>query len=297
MARPLVRGFASACVLAFLPSLSSAQTVWIDGRGDWFDSSNWSAGVPHPEQDAEINNGGEAQVQNGGATGRLVTLGRAAGEAGTLAVTGQGTLTLTGNRVARSAALVGGAGSGVLNITRGGVLMTDFTAIAAGNGSTGVANVDGAGSQLLTRGDLTSPGNSGSVAVGNSGNGTLNVTNGGFVSGGFGSVGDSFGSSGTARVDGTGSVWSSRLRLTVGGSGDGSLTITNGGYVSNDAAQLGSRGTSGTVSVIGAGSTWMNSSFIAVGASCCGESRVNIREGGTVTSAIGTIGEHGRSSA
>ena len=38
--------------------LPLGQTVWIDGTGDSFNPSNWSAGVPALEYIAQINNGG-----------------------------------------------------------------------------------------------------------------------------------------------------------------------------------------------------------------------------------------------
>ena len=65
-------------------------------------------------------------------------------------------------------------------------------------GSTGTATVDGTGSTWT---------NSGYLYIGNSGNGTLNITNGGKVSNSYGYLGYNSGSTGTATVDGTGSTW------------------------------------------------------------------------------------------
>jgi len=69
--------------------------------------------------------------------------------------------------------LVGNYGSGILNILNGGTVSTKYRgSIGDGAGSTGMVTVDGTGSTWT---------NGGTLSVGNSGSGTLNITNGGIV--------------------------------------------------------------------------------------------------------------------
>ena len=75
--------------------------------------------------------------------------------------------------------------------------------------------------------------NSGSLYVGNCGNGTLNITGGGAVSNTNGYIGYNSGSTGTVTVAGTGSTWTNSGDLDVGNYGSGTLNITGGGAVSN----------------------------------------------------------------
>ena len=80
-------------VLLFFPVRGvRAQTIWIDGADDWFNPPNWSAGVPNSSTDAEINNGGEAQIVSAGATAANFYLGFESHDAGSLLVSGSGTL-------------------------------------------------------------------------------------------------------------------------------------------------------------------------------------------------------------
>src|SRR5215471_1341855 len=81
-------------IVLFVTSVPAyAQTtVWTDATGDWFTSGNWSAGVPDSSTTAQVNNGGTAQIMASGAAASLVELGVAAGDMGTLSVSGTGTL-------------------------------------------------------------------------------------------------------------------------------------------------------------------------------------------------------------
>ncbi|MBN1590666.1 MAG: PEP-CTERM sorting domain-containing protein [Pirellulales bacterium] len=98
----------------------------------------------------------------------------------------------------------------------------------------GWATVDGTDSAWL---------NSGWLAVGYYGTGTLNVRDGGYVSNTDAWLGRYSGSTGTATVDGADSTWTSTGNLSLGdssGGGTGSLTISNGATVSvGDAAVAG----------------------------------------------------------
>ncbi|MFS9599195.1 hypothetical protein, partial [Klebsiella variicola] len=72
------------------------------------------------------------------------------------------------------------------------------------------------------------------IAVGDEGNGTLIVENGGTVVSGFASIGDSGPGKGLAIVRGAGSTWTSRDvadSIYVAYEADGTLTVAEGGKV------------------------------------------------------------------
>ena len=73
----------------------------------------------------------------------------------------------------------------------------------------------------------------GTLKVGDSGSGTLNVTNGGVVSNTSGYLGYYSGSTGEATVTGSGSQWNNSSYLYVGQSGTGTLNIESAGVVTN----------------------------------------------------------------
>jgi outer membrane autotransporter protein len=261
---------------AFFSEPAFAQTIWTDATGDWFTAGNWDNGVPNPGIDAQINNGGEAQIGAAGATANNIILGFAAPDSGILSVAASGTLDASGDLV------VGEFGSGTLNITNGGVVSNGFSSIGAQSGSTGTVTVDGAGSTWK---------NSFGLFVGEFGSGTLNITNGGVVSNDSAFIGSFSGSTGTVTVDGTDSTWANSSDLFVGFDGSGTLNITNGGAVSNDGfGSIGEgTGSTGTVTVDGAGSTWANSSYLSVGFD--GSGTLSITNGGAVSSGFGFIGD------
>ena len=258
--------------------LGTAEAIdfnWNAGTGDWENGSNWSNGfgsmVPDEDAFAFVDNGGTAQVQttdsvagyvyignvNSGALdifggGQLESfygneIGRNAGSSGAVTVDGIGSSwQLTGP----SASLdVGASGEGSLTITNGGeVLNADSflsTSIGDNAGSSGTVTVDGTGSKLTNI-------NAG-INVGNSGNGTLNILNGGSVSNTFGSVGRLSGATGTVTVDGAGSSWNNSNALGLGDWGNGTLNIINDGLVTvaSGAAtvELGRFGGSGTLNM------------------------------------------------
>jgi len=71
----------------------------------------------------------------------------------------------------------------------------------------------------------------GNLEVGNYGDGTLNVTDGGMVSNTYGYIGVESGSTGEVTVTGAGSRWNNSSHLLVGKNGHGTLNITDGGTV------------------------------------------------------------------
>lgn len=139
------------------------QTVWIDGTGDWFNSSNWSAGVPNSSTIAQINNSGTAQISSGTAAASQVELGIAVGDVGTLSTSGSGSLQDEGTMY------VGEQGTGTLSITAGASVSSYVFTLGQSPGSNGTAMVSGPGSTWT---------NLNFCFVGSDGTGTLNMTNG-----------------------------------------------------------------------------------------------------------------------
>jgi T5SS/PEP-CTERM-associated repeat protein len=250
--------------------------------------------------DMEINSGGTA-------TGRLAILGNDTGGTGELTVSGLGSrMDLTGKNSSgsRAALVIGDEGAGTLNINNGGVVEVNGdlepgrgsvinlggslnTTQATGNG---IANVDGAGSELRL--------SSGEVAlfqVGRFGNGTLNVTNGGSVvvvdpdkQAQF-RIGRVSTATGVVNVDGVGSSVDAGRSTRVGISGNGTLNVTNGGtFESTEFATASGTGSTGNVNVSGPGSTLNllgvdgqgDAAVALVGLN--GQSVVNINNGGTM---------------
>lgn len=260
---------------AILGTAEAIDINWIAGTGGWENDSNWSNGfgsmAPDEDAFAFVDNGGTAQVQttdsvagyvyignvNSGALdifggGQLESfynnvIGGNAGSSGAVTVDGIGS---SWQLAGPSASLdVGASGEGSLTITNGGeVLNADSvlsTSIGGNAGSSGTVTVDGAGSKLTNI-------NAG-IFVGNSGNGTLNILNGGSASNTSGSVGRLSGGIGIATVDGAGSSWNNTSRLYLGDWGNGTLNIINDGLVAVDsgaaAVELGRFGGSGTVNI------------------------------------------------
>ncbi len=159
------------------------------------------------------------------------------GSTGVATVDGAGS-TWTNN----SMLFVGNSGSGTLNITDGGGVSSSSTGfIGNQSGSIGVATVDGAGSTWTNDNDFF---------VGNSGSGTLNITDGGGVSSSRGYIGFRSGSTGVATVDGAGSTWTNDNDLYVGYAGSGALNISSGGMVSVANGTTYAGATEGSVGVI-----------------------------------------------
>lgn len=274
----MVKTLASALACALLtmagPAAAQMQTSWVDGTGDWFTSSNWSAGVPNSHIMTKINNGGTAQIAAGGAAAVDLDLGVDTAHSGTITVAGNGQLSI-------GAILdVGVNGTGALNITSGGAVSApDHCWIGEGAGSIGNVTIDDAGSTLTVNNELK---------VGFFGIGSLNITNGGMVSGGRRGpnapaiVGDYEGSQGTVTVDGTGSTWKSAF-VQLGRAAPGALSIANGGTVLSSGCIIAEGpGVHGSVIVDGVGSTWVPGTELLIGD--YGTANLQITNGGVVSS-------------
>lgn len=278
--------------------------------------------------------GGLAVSNGGAVSSTGVSVGDLAGSNGTLTVTGAGsTLTSTGagNQVVIGNSGIGSlqiASGGVVNDAFGIVgnniggagfasvnglgsqwNNTGYLAVGyVGKGSLTIANgglvIDGAGGFIGTLAgsigqvsvtDANSAWvNAGGIMVGNSGTGTLAVSNGGTVGSDGGTVGNFAGSSGSVTVTGANSVWHGGSGdVSLGEYGTGSMVVSNGGRVSNANAVLGQfAGSTGTATVDGAGSSWTNSGSFQVGIG--GNGSVTISNGGMVFAANSVMGaSHG----
>jgi len=153
------------------------QTTWTGAiDNNWFTAGNWSHGVPTAGTDAEIDNGGTANIDSAGAVACDLILGFNAADTGYVSVNGGG-LTV-GSEVE-----VGAYGKGTLKITNGATITAGLLTIAAlqnvsGSPSNGTVTVDGGTFTASGRCDVGGDnGTQGGVAL-------LSVTNGATVSAG-----------------------------------------------------------------------------------------------------------------
>ena len=151
------------------------------------------------------------------------------------------------------------------------------------------------GTQQSVPGSQTSPweipgnGGLGSLTVGSSQNGRLEIGTGGRVESNSGTVGDNAGSIGEVDVTGAGATWDNQSSLRVGVDGTGTLRLENGGTVTTDGTVflgVGSQG-SGTVIVTGTGSTLQANSNVQIGDS--GTGNLQVRNGGAFTTTGASI--------
>jgi outer membrane autotransporter protein len=288
--------------LTAAPSSAQAQTAWTGVvSSDWFTAGNWSAGLPGPAQDVELNtvtpsptviNAPGAAAQNltvgvdsvgqlaimGGGTvtnGGFALVGALAGSQGRVTVTGPGSAWTSNDYLS-----VGEGGTGHLTIANGGAVTASTGYLGYAAGSQGTATVTGPGSTWA---------NSNELWVGDSGTGQLTIANGGAVTAYQGYIGQTAGSRGTVIVTGFGSTWTNSDVLTVGGSGNGQLTVADGGAVSSTDGIIGAFPDSrGTATVTGAGSSWTNSGLLVAG--MVGNGQLTVANGGTVSSSYGILG-------
>ena len=256
----------------------SAQTIWTAGTGNWNTAANWSLGVPNSASgttfDAQIKNGGTAQLLAPGASVRRMRAGVFAG-GGHLEVNGGG-LTITEDLILNFE----GTSPASTTVQLSGTV-TARDAIV-GYSSTGFSNflITGAGSSVNVATSFT---------VGLSGGGALALANGGALSGVTGTIAQNAGSVATASVSGAGSSWTNTGGFAVGFNGNASLIVQSGGVVSNTFGVVGRNlDSSASVQVLGPGSTWTNNQDLQVGRA--GAGTLSILGGGAVYSTYGELG-------
>ncbi|WP_441240922.1 autotransporter outer membrane beta-barrel domain-containing protein [Tardiphaga sp. 768_D3_N2_1] len=284
-----------------LPGPAAAATNWTGANSpDWFDPTNWDNGIPTAGTNftyIDTTSSNPTLISGGSAAANSMSIGHTNGNSGMLTISnggvlnsGQallgdlagstGTATVTGPGAIWNATnvVVGSHGTGTLSVLNGGKVLNGAgygVFLGSSAGSSGLVTVDGSGSTL----------SGGDIVVGDAGNGTLMVSNGGTVlTTQFSSIiGKSSGSIGNATITGADSSWVSTGTgdFWVGQDGTGTLTIANGGKVSVASnAVLGYQTDGvGTVTVTGAGSVW-NTQAITIGR--LGTGTLNILNGAAV---------------
>lgn len=190
---------------------------------------------------------------------------------------------------------IGNAGDSSLTLNSNATV-SGFSTTIANTGGTSDLTLDGADTNFTMYGGLI---------VGRGGIGTMNVLNGGEVYNWVddatlrcGVMGDLAGSTGTATIEGPGSVWNSSgfntmsADIVIGDAGHGVLNIRQGGQVVNDYAfgVIGDNaGAMGEVLVDGVGSQWLIGRDLYVGDD--GTGTLTIVNGGAVTNAGTSIGD------
>ena len=156
-------------------------------------------------------------------------------------LSGTATLSLTGNSTLFAGLFIN---SPTLDITSGGTVNSEGPDYIGFNpGSGGTLSVSGTGSTFTDD----------NLFIGNSGSGTLNISNDGSVSSEFATIGAKSGSAGVVTVSGSGSQWNISQGLDIGPVGAATLDITAGGAVSDTFANVINKS---TILISGSGSTW-----------------------------------------
>ena len=262
-------GYVSSDATRMCSRSDSSGTAIVDGIGSTLTTGYFSVG-DYGDGSVFVRNGGA--IRNSG----YLDIGNGYDATGTVSVDGNGSMIDSD-----SALRVGVRGQGTLSITNGGRVENTFTQLGQNDGSArGEVTVDGSGSRWF---------NSDTVYIGDYGNGSLSVTNNGFVhtTSRF-CIGVRSRSTGEVRVDGSGSqiiIWDS---LFTGYNGAGALSISNGGKVNNSTGYIGYGNRylrprddcHGDVNVDGSGSIWINRNDLHVG--YYGDGTLTISNGGLV---------------
>ena len=205
-------------------------------------------------------------------TTAAATIGHSSGSSGTFNIAGGDQFNITGSDPNNAVLIVGRSGTGQMMV-QGGAVVTVANGgpeIGLNAGSTGTVTITGNGSTWINGGFLT---------VGDSGNGTLQISNGGQVISGFGSIGVVSGSLGNVTVTGAGSIWNVGSTIYAGVFGHGILQITGGGQLQSGSGQIGTNsGSLGEVTVSGVGSTWTSTGQLHV--AVAGQATLDITNGG-----------------
>ncbi len=120
--------------------------------------------------------------------------------------------------------------SATLSVSNGGDVTAgaNVSIASTSGGGSGTLLVSGTGSTFTATGTMT---------IGPSGNGVMQVTNGGAVSAFSALMGDQSNTSGNVFLSGTGSSWNLTTSLTVGNNGFGILSIGTGAGLCGNSAK------------------------------------------------------------
>lgn len=239
------------------------------------DESLWSSGDMYVGHDGS----GSLCIGNGG----LVVMSEAnigynSGSIGSVTVSGENsTLEIDSN------CYIGRSGFGSMRVENGGSVTDDRSTslwyIGYLEGSSGSVTIVGNGSTWDTIGHP--------LYVGNKGNGSLTIVNGGYVFNGKRYVANNPSVTATVTVSGAGSFWDGG-DLYVGRSGKGTLNIENGGGVESFYTCIGERSES-TAKVTGDGSFWDCHTTMCIGYNDGSDATLSIENGGMVTSDDGQL--------
>jgi T5SS/PEP-CTERM-associated repeat protein len=297
--------------VAFIDDMGYAtralETAWdVPAVGSWFNSANWTNGVPGSGTEVSIGPGGVAQVIQPGAWSYILHLGATnveIADGGTLlnatnaylgsstevTVTGIGSTWTNGRQLQ-----VGSFGLGTLVIAGGASVFCgadgkfgDDELVAAILGNTSAARgevtVTGFASTLDIIGELQ---------VGGHGDGALTVADGATLLNlsDWGVIGAWAGSTGTVLVTGEDSIWNNGSLLVVAHEGVATLTIEAGGRVfAIDHTVIGGlTGSNGAALVTGLGSELNSGGQLVIGYD--GTGRLTIADVGDASSTEGLVG-------
>lgn len=258
---PAMRAALLGCVVAGIAHPALAQTYWTGGAGtdEWLDPLNWDAGVPDLSTDVVVDNGSTAITLGSNAEGKNVSIGP--GGAATVAGTGtsleiaeilsldDAVLSIeNAGSVSDFLGLIGNSGIAEATVSGSNSIWTNSGQLIVGNYATGTMRVEDAGTVLSNQGYVgaaagvsgtavvTGAGSSwqvtnSSLTLGNYGQGSLTVEDGGLV---FAKQGVLLGMSdpnamGTLHVNGTpGNIGILETSSFRGGQGTADVTIDGG---------------------------------------------------------------------
>lgn len=302
--RRLLACTTALCLL--FPALGAAQDLTFAGPGsDWFDPANWLGGaVPAIADTATVEGVTQALIFGESArAGRLIVADGAGGSllirdplATNSTVIGaqagaNGAVTLSGTRgqwTNTQAIILGGAGSGALDILEGATTSAHDLRLGNAAGGTGALLIHGNGSRLTLGGMLE---------AGHAGSGAVTVSAGAWLASGGARFATLSGSNAALTVDRQGSTFSSGS-LVLGEGGAATLAITAGGAVEigGDTTFGLLSGGSGMANLSGEGSLLAVGGTLTLGGA--GTGGLTLAEGATATSLNARLGaESGGSGA
>lgn len=299
-------------VLLVFSACAYADTRWNGALGgSWFESSNWSNGIPDFSTDALIDSGIAAVPANASAASALrltvgatnaspgvllgvsanrlgvlyFTIGRDSGSSGLVSFTQAAEATNIGSTI------VGDAGTGVLTVESQSVYSLCDLSVGARSGSTGTVILNGSGSGMRLFEVPTSDFES-FADIGVEGTGIVEVKNGAsfeeFGADLYLTLGTSAGGNGRITASGTGSLVDA-YDIQAGVRSQGTLQVQSGALLTSRTIALGSgAGGTGSLSISGAGSKVL-SNTLTVG-SASGSGAVVVENGALLESSTLLIG-------
>jgi fibronectin-binding autotransporter adhesin len=259
-------------------TIDGGQTVSVPGT----QASPWD--IPDLLTVGSSSEGTLAITSGGTVTSNQGQLGADLGSSGTVTVTGP-----DANWVVSSDLVVGQYGQGTLAIAGGGVVDSSYGHIARQVGSTGTVAVTGTGSTWTTHTNALVVG----LYVGEAGNGTLAIYDGGTVSTADVHIGSAAASGGTLYIEG-GSLRSTRSYIGYAAGSSGAATVTGPGSAWTTTGNI-FVGTSGSGSLAASDLASITTVTFEVGSLVGSTGVARISDGATLTTTRGTfIGEKGQ---